>query len=585
MRINRVTPITPTSLVTLALLGCGDRAVTVDRGRARAAQPRRLRPPPRSCRPPASSTSTRPTACARALDALVESGVVAVLRRGARAGLRDRPRPAPDGGLLPQHDHSLLRQRRDRRAGAAARRRGRASTDRPREFWDEAHAAARPAQVRVLLRRQGGVPRRAARRRWRCTTREWERRARRAARRTIQALLRRIRPFSAHRVLRPFLEAYRVVGDALERCEPADAPFDEAALPRAAAWRSASSTGCSAASAAASRCRRCCSRPRSAWRATAACSMPAARPGVAARRVRRGDPRRDPPRRRDRRARRRPPRRPDRLSRAASEAENESCCDCTIPSISGCARRPTPSSPRSARATSPTGRRRARAPPRERAARAEGSGRGARVAFLSKNSIEYALMFYGASKAGVVPVPLNYRLAPPEWSYIVNDARARAAVRARRARRRDRSDSRRAARRCGAASRSTRRAPRGLGATTTRGSPRSPRRRPRCEVDGRRRRLPDVHQRHDGPAEGRRAEHAAVTAHLTQLALVRADRPAGRALPDRRADVPRGGRASRRFCDRAAGRRAVHPGGLRPRRGGARDVARSASSARRSCRR
>ncbi|MCZ6785302.1 MAG: long-chain-fatty-acid--CoA ligase [Proteobacteria bacterium] len=49
---------------------------------------------------------------------------------------------------------------------------------------------------------------------------------------------------------------------------------------------------------------------------------------------------------------------------------------------------------------------------------------GDRIAVLAKNTIEYPLFFYGCSKAGVVPVPLNYRLAPPEWAYIVNDAGA-----------------------------------------------------------------------------------------------------------------------------------------------------------------
>ena len=53
---------------------------------------------------------------------------------------------------------------------------------------------------------------------------------------------------------------------------------------------------------------------------------------------------------------------------------------------------------------------------------------GDRVAFLSKNSIEYALMYFGASKAGVVPVPLNYRLAAPEWPYIINDAGAKMLI-------------------------------------------------------------------------------------------------------------------------------------------------------------
>lgn len=58
----------------------------------------------------------------------------------------------------------------------------------------------------------------------------------------------------------------------------------------------------------------------------------------------------------------------------------------------------------------------------------EGLATGDRFAFLSKNSIEYALMFYAASKAGVVPVPLNYRLAPPELAYIINDAGAKLLI-------------------------------------------------------------------------------------------------------------------------------------------------------------
>jgi acyl-CoA synthetase (AMP-forming)/AMP-acid ligase II len=53
---------------------------------------------------------------------------------------------------------------------------------------------------------------------------------------------------------------------------------------------------------------------------------------------------------------------------------------------------------------------------------------GDRVAVLGKNSLEYALLYYGASKAGVVLVPLNYRLAPPEWCYIINDAQAKLLI-------------------------------------------------------------------------------------------------------------------------------------------------------------
>ena len=53
---------------------------------------------------------------------------------------------------------------------------------------------------------------------------------------------------------------------------------------------------------------------------------------------------------------------------------------------------------------------------------------GDRVAVLSKNSIELALIYFGASKAGVVPVPLNYRLAPREWAYIINDSKAKMLI-------------------------------------------------------------------------------------------------------------------------------------------------------------
>jgi acyl-CoA synthetase (AMP-forming)/AMP-acid ligase II len=56
---------------------------------------------------------------------------------------------------------------------------------------------------------------------------------------------------------------------------------------------------------------------------------------------------------------------------------------------------------------------------------AAGLRTGDRAAILSKNSIEYVLLYYACSKAGVALVPLNYRLAPPEWAYILNDCGAR----------------------------------------------------------------------------------------------------------------------------------------------------------------
>jgi acyl-CoA synthetase (AMP-forming)/AMP-acid ligase II len=59
---------------------------------------------------------------------------------------------------------------------------------------------------------------------------------------------------------------------------------------------------------------------------------------------------------------------------------------------------------------------------------ANGIQHGERVAILSKNCIEYILLYFAAARAGVVPVPLNYRLAPPEWRYIINDAGAVAVM-------------------------------------------------------------------------------------------------------------------------------------------------------------
>jgi acyl-CoA synthetase (AMP-forming)/AMP-acid ligase II len=63
-----------------------------------------------------------------------------------------------------------------------------------------------------------------------------------------------------------------------------------------------------------------------------------------------------------------------------------------------------------------------------RALAAGGLGRGDRIAVLAKNCIEYVLLYFGAAKAGVVPVPLNYRLAPPEWRFLIDDSTAKIVL-------------------------------------------------------------------------------------------------------------------------------------------------------------
>jgi acyl-CoA synthetase (AMP-forming)/AMP-acid ligase II len=53
---------------------------------------------------------------------------------------------------------------------------------------------------------------------------------------------------------------------------------------------------------------------------------------------------------------------------------------------------------------------------------------GDRIGVLMGNRPEFALLYYAAAEAGVVPVPLNVRLAPAEWEYILADSGARLLI-------------------------------------------------------------------------------------------------------------------------------------------------------------
>lgn len=59
---------------------------------------------------------------------------------------------------------------------------------------------------------------------------------------------------------------------------------------------------------------------------------------------------------------------------------------------------------------------------------AMGVGKGRRVAILGENSPEHLLLFMAAGKIGAVTVSLNYRLAPMELAYILNDAQTRVLL-------------------------------------------------------------------------------------------------------------------------------------------------------------
>ena len=86
------------------------------------------------------------------------------------------------------------------------------------EFWDEA------MRLRDLLKFEfffadKDVFRGELRREISLQEGDWESRVR-AGREGITSLVQTFRPFSAHRVLRPFLDAYRLLGDLLEHADP-----------------------------------------------------------------------------------------------------------------------------------------------------------------------------------------------------------------------------------------------------------------------------------------------------------------------------------------------------------------------------
>ena len=225
VRVNRVTPVTPTSLVTLALLGRGDRAQSVDEV---VIALKNLMYNVRGRGLPTSGDLDLDDAdgVRRALDRLVENGVLTCFAGGFEpvyAIGRDQHLTAAyyrntiahffvNGAIA---ELALLRAAEDD------------VLDPRGEFWAEALG------LRDLLKFEFFF---AERERFRHELSDemtfhapgWEETVERGPA-AIQTVLRRIRPFMAHRVLLPFLEAYQVVGDALER-EPAGASLDEPAF-------------------------------------------------------------------------------------------------------------------------------------------------------------------------------------------------------------------------------------------------------------------------------------------------------------------------------------------------------------------
>ena len=44
------------------------------------------------------------------------------------------------------------------------------------------------------------------------------------------------------------------------------------------------------------------------------------------------------------------------------------------------------------------------------------------------DTVDFPVVFWGAIKAGVIPVPINTLMTPEQWRFIIQDSRADAVV-------------------------------------------------------------------------------------------------------------------------------------------------------------
>ena len=216
VRINRVTPVTVSSLVTLALLGHGDRALTVGETQHSVRdllQYVRMREISLCSDVDLGHTD----GVRRALDALAENGVVSRFSGGVETVYRIGPEKQLTAAYYRNTvihffvNASIVELALLKVAEAPA-------GDPLAAFWDEA------MRLRDLLkfefffsekeRFRSELAREVA-----LHDASWEACVRRGPA-AIKELVRGLRPFFAHLALRPFLEAYRLVGDYYERSDP-----------------------------------------------------------------------------------------------------------------------------------------------------------------------------------------------------------------------------------------------------------------------------------------------------------------------------------------------------------------------------
>jgi len=225
VRIDRVTPVTPVSLVTLALLGSGDRAQSVEETR-QALGPLLRTVQARGIPTTGELDLESPDGVKRTLDDLVGNGVVTCFAEGPEAVYAI----GPDQHLAAAYYRNTVIHFFVNAAIAELallRAEDPTTGDPVQRFWDSA------MRLRDLLKfefffSEKEIFRAELRQELALHDPDWELRVA-GGPPEIRALLRRIRPYTAHLVLRPFLEAYRVVADALERRDTGR-PLDEAAF-------------------------------------------------------------------------------------------------------------------------------------------------------------------------------------------------------------------------------------------------------------------------------------------------------------------------------------------------------------------
>jgi glycerol-3-phosphate O-acyltransferase len=222
VRINQCTPVTPISLVCLALLGRGDRALSVPEMREAL---RNLVAYVRRRRLPTSEELDleSPEGVRRILDELVASDILTRYDEGPECVYAVGPGQHLAAAYYRNAViHYFLNGAIAELALLRASEPGVA--DRKAEFWEET------MRLRDLLKfefffAEKEIFKGEIRQELGLHDPGFEATLERGAD-AILAVLPRIRPFSAHRILRPFLEAYRVVGDALDRRDPTQ-PVEE----------------------------------------------------------------------------------------------------------------------------------------------------------------------------------------------------------------------------------------------------------------------------------------------------------------------------------------------------------------------